>query len=261
VPIHQRHRPGEFCWAELATSDIEAAKNLYPDLFGRGIAEVDMEGGGSYVLFTKGEGQVAGGMQQMEHELGKIPPHWNLYVAVDDAEQSTKVAESLGGTIHAPAFDVMDIGRMSVIADPTGAVLGLWEAKVDRPHITQERDTVVWSELMTPDPEKAGAFYSELFGWDREGFEGNADYTVFSQEGSENGVAGMMPPPMEGVPPVWALYIETDDVDGIAIKVKDAGGQIFMEPTDMAGVGRLAMIADPQNVVFGLLQPDPNQQA
>jgi predicted enzyme related to lactoylglutathione lyase len=113
---------------------------------------------------------------------------------------------------------------------------------------------------MTPDPEKACVFYSELFGWDREGFEGNANYTVFSQEGAENGVAGMMPPPMEGVPPVWALYIETDDVDGIATKVKDAGGQIFMEPADIAGVGRLAMIADPQNVAFGLLQPDPNQQ-
>jgi predicted enzyme related to lactoylglutathione lyase len=151
----------------------------------------------------------------------------------------------------------MDVGRMSVIADPAGAVLGLWEAKLDRPHITQENNTVVWHELMTPDTDKAGAFYSELFGWSREGFQGNDDYMVFSQGGSENGVAGMMPPPMEGVPPVWALYVETDDVDGVANKVKAAGGQIFIPPTDMPGVGRLAMIADPQNVAFGLLQPDP----
>lgn len=264
MPVHQQHQPGEFCWFELATSDIEAAKKLYPDLFGWEINEVPIPGGGSYVLFVKGDAQVGGGMQQGDDEIGRIPPHWNIYVEVEDAEQAAKKAESLGGTIHAPAFDVMGMGRMSVIADPSGAVLGLWESNPsgpDRPHVTHEKNTVVWCELLTPDTDKAGAFYSELFGWKREGFEGNPDYTVFSQKGSESGVGGMMPPPMEGVPPVWALYIETDDVDGIANKVKGAGGQIFMEPTDLPGVGRLAMIADPQNVAFGLLKPDPNQQA
>jgi predicted enzyme related to lactoylglutathione lyase len=260
LTVKKGHDPGEFCWAELATSDIEAAKKLYSELFGWGIDEQDIPGDGKYVLFTKGDGQVAGGMQQGEGEAGKVPPHWNVYVEVEDAEQMAKKAESLGGTIHAPAFDVMDVGRMSVIADPTGAVLGLWESKTARSHVVAEKGAVVWNELMTPDPKKAGAFYSELFGWKLEGFDANPDYTVFSQEGSENGVGGMMPSPMEGVPPVWAIYIEVDDVDGTVEKVKAAGGQVFMEPSDIPTVGRLAMIADPQNVAFGLLKADPNQQ-
>ena len=260
MPTTDRHQPGEFCWAELATSDIDAAKKLYPDLFGWEVDEQEIPGYGTYVLWTLGGAQVAGGMQQGPQEAGKVPPHWNLYVEVEDAEQAAKQAESLGGTIHAPAFDVMDIGRMSVIADPTGAVLGLWESKQDRAHVTAEDNTVVWNELMTPDMDKAGAFYSELFGWTMEPFEGGTGpYQVFHNVEGDNGVGGMMPLPMEGAPPVWAIYVATPDVDGVVDKIKGAGGQTFMGPENIPGVGRLAMVADPQNVAFGVMTPDPNQ--
>jgi len=259
MPTKNRHEPGEFCWAELATTDIEGAKKFYPDLFGWQVNEMEIPGGGSYVIWQLGDSQVAGGMQQGPDEVGKIPPHWNLYVQVEDAEQSAKQAESLGGTIHAPAFDVMEVGRMAVIGDPTGAFLGLWEPKVDRPHIHNENNTVVWNELMTPDTDKAGAFYSELFGWDLKPFEGgNSPYTVFELDG--NGVGGMMTTPMEGVPPVWAVYFATEDVDGVVDKMKGAGGQVFMGPEDIPSVGRIAMGTDPQNSAFGVLKPDPSGQ-
>ena len=107
-------------------------------------------------------------------------------------------------------LDVMDAGRMAVIADPTGAVLAFWEAKA---HIgcgvVNEHGTLTWTELMTPDPAKAAAFYETVLGWTTQTVPmPSGEYTVFHVAGgNEQGIAGAMAPPMPGVPlePVRSL--------------------------------------------------------
>jgi hypothetical protein len=247
-----KHEPGTFSWAELSTSDLDGAIALYTDLFGWDVAKEDIPGGGVYAMFRLNGKDVAAASPQRDEEKG-VPPHWNVYVTVDDAEQTAKQAEASGGTIVAPAFDVMEFGRMAMIADPTGAVFSVWEPKTNiGAHLLGEQGALSWCELLTTDTAKAGAFYTELFGYEREPFgpaEGN--YTVFKK--GETQIAGMMPVPMEGMRSNWGLYFTTADVDAVAGKVLKAGGQAMLQPEDMPGVGRIAVLADPQGAAFGVI--------
>jgi predicted enzyme related to lactoylglutathione lyase len=106
--------------------------------------------------------------------------------------------------------------------------------------------------LLTNDTDKAGAFYKELFGYELEPFGPEGTYTVLKR--GETQIGGMMAAPMEGMPNYWGLYFTTEDVDGVADKVKAAGGTAMMEPTDMPEVGRLAVLADAQGAAFGVIK-------
>ena len=125
-----------------------------------------------------------------------MPPHWNAYVTVADVDASAKLAQSLGGKVLAPPFDVMDAGRMAVIQDPTGAVFCLWKAgKSIGAKITNEPGTICWTELATRDTKAAEAFYTKLFGWTAKvgGAGTPMEYTEFSNQGKPG--VGMMSMP------------------------------------------------------------------
>lgn len=119
----------------------------------------------------------------------------------------------------------------------------------------------VWYELMTPDTAAAERFYRDVVGWGaRRTDTPTTPYTTFLA--GEDGVAGLMTltPQMkaEGAMPGWVCYISTGDVDGSAKAVRATGGAIYLEPTDIPGIGRFAMAADPQGAAFVLFQPaDP----
>jgi len=120
--------------------------------------------------------------------------------------------------------------------------------------------TFLWHELMTPDPAAAKAFYGALLGWqptdmEMEGFT----YTTFAVPGFPSGVAGMMQltPEMagQGLPPNWTGYIEVDDVDRTAGEYEANGGAIHKAPEDIPGIGRFAVVADPQGAVVCIMTP------
>ncbi len=250
-----KHEPGTFSWTDLSTSDLDAAISLYTELFGWDVAKEDLPDGSVYAMFRVNGKDVAAVSALREEEKG-VPPHWNVYVTVEDAEQTAKQAEAAGGAIVAPAFDVMEYGRMAVIADPTGAIFCLWEPKANiGAQLLGEPGAMSWTELMTNDTDKAGAFYAELFGYALTPFGPDGSYTVFKK--GETQIAGMMKAPMEGMPPAWGVYFTSDDVDTVAKKVKAAGGQVYMGPEDMGEVGRISVLADPQGAAFGVIKPLP----
>lgn len=251
MPVFTKHEPGTFSWADLSTSDVDAAISLYTELFGWEVEKEDLPDGGVYAMARVGGKDAAAisPLQPQQAEMG-VPPHWNVYVTVEDAEQAAKECEAAGGSIHAPAFDVMDYGRMAVISDPTGAFFCVWEPKKTiGAQVLGDKNTLGWCELLTGEPEKAVNFYCEVFGYGQQPF-GDTGYTVLTR--GETQIAGVMKPPME-MPSNWGVYFITDDVDGAAAKTKAAGGQAFMEPTDMPEIGRLAVLADPQGAAFGVI--------
>jgi predicted enzyme related to lactoylglutathione lyase len=251
-----RHEPGTFSWADLNTSDLDAAIDLYTDLFGWDVAKEPVSDGSIYAMFRLNGKDVAAASTLREDQPG-VPPHWNVYVTVTDAEQTAKQAEAAGGSIAAPAFDVMEFGRMAVIADPTAAMFCVWEPKTNiGAHVLGEAGALSWTELMTNDTEKAGAFYAELFGYELTPFGPDGSYTVFTK--GEAQIAGLMKSPTDDIPPYWGVYFATEDVDGVTEKVRAAGGQVFMEPADMPEVGRVAALADPQGAPFGVVNPPQN---
>jgi predicted enzyme related to lactoylglutathione lyase len=115
-----------FVHVELNTTDVGKAKEFYGKLFKWTLEDVPMDGDASYTLIKPGEGTGGGMMQQM---IPGAPSSWLAYVDVDDIEAATKQAKSLGAKVMKDVTEVMDAGWLSIIVDPTGAVLGLWKAK------------------------------------------------------------------------------------------------------------------------------------
>ena len=111
-----------------------------------------------------------------------------------------------------------------------------------------------WSELTTPDPEAAGRFYGALFGWTIKNMDmGTGPYHVANV--GETSVAGIMsPPPGAGsMPASWGCYVTVDNVDSTLARCVELGGRTLMPPMDVPGVGRMAVLQDPQGAVFSVI--------
>ena len=124
--------------------------------------------------------------------------------------------------------------------------------------MTNPHGTPIWYELMTADPAASAAFYDHVIGWSTEAEpSGDLDYRMIDtgHEGLVGGMLTLTPDMMaHGAKPTWLFYIGVDDVDATVAKVTAAGGAIHMPAHDMPGVGRLAMVADPQGIPFYVMR-------
>jgi uncharacterized protein len=116
-----------FVHVELGTTDIDKAKSFYRSLFDWQLDDVEMGGGMTYTMIKVGEAGTGGGM--MKHPVPGTPSAWLPYVLVDDIAAATAKAKSLGASIMRDVTEVPGAGSLSIIIDPTGAVLGLWQPK------------------------------------------------------------------------------------------------------------------------------------
>ena len=175
------HAAGTFCWPELATTDVAAAVAFYSAIFGWDGDDQPTPAGEPYTMLKLADREV-GALHPMQPgpRTAGVPPHWMSYVAVVNADDAARTAVGLGGTVIAPPFDVMDAGRMAVLQDPTGAVFSVWQAR-SHPGAGRinEVGALCWTELYTPDTEKAGVFYAALFNWHPKPWDGPTEYTVF----------------------------------------------------------------------------------
>jgi uncharacterized protein len=116
-----------FVHVELNTNDVAKAKGFYGKLFDWKMEDIPNDAaGGTYTMISVGDG-TGGGL--MKHPMPGAPSMWLAYVLVDDIEASTKKAKSLGATVMKDVTEVMGMGWLSIIVDPTGAMLGLWKTK------------------------------------------------------------------------------------------------------------------------------------
>ncbi len=110
---------------------------------------------------------------------------------------------------------------------------------------------------MTPDPGAAAAFYREVFGWTPQEGETPSGMPYTTLLVGEQPTGGMMPPPQEGMPPIWVVYFAVADADATIEKVNAAGGLVPFGPMDVPEVGRVAWLNDPQGATVSILQPAP----
>ena len=239
---------GTFSWAELATSDAGAAKDFYTGLLGWDYDDSPM-GDGTVYSMAKRDGRYVAALFASDQ-----PPHWNCYVTVDSVDAVTARAGELGAHVVAEPFDVMYVGRMAVIADPTGAPVCLWEA---RTHIgaslVNTPGAMTWNDLVTPDPDAAAAFFEALLGWTTEEIPGSGGYRIIRNGERTNGGMMRLDPERMGAdtPPHWMPYFGHEDVDRAVEQVPARGGQLFSGPHRMPQ-GSIAVFADPQGAVFAL---------
>ena len=240
---------------ELATSDQSAGKNFYTSLFGWAPNDIPMGPDSYYTIFRMNGRDVAAGCTLQPDEVAMhIPPHWNLYISLDNADASAKKAGELGGKVIAGPFDVADAGRMAVIQDPTGAYFCLWQPQRNTGvGIVGDPGAFCWADLNTPDPDRAGKFYSALFGWKLSLGEKDPNGYLHIQNGDKF-IGGVPPVQFQNpnAPPHWLLYFSVADVDVSTAKAKDLGARFFMPPMTIEGVGRMAIMADPQGAVSAI---------
>jgi len=252
-----QHAPGTFCWPELATSDQEGAKKFYTSLFGWTFQDSDI-GDGQFYTMLKLNGASVGALYKLrpDESTKGMPPHWGTYVAVDSADAAAAKAKQLGASIMVEPFDVMDVGRMAVIQDPTGAVFSVWQPKK---HIgvgvLDEVGAMCWNELMTTDAAKAKPFYMGLFGWkDETKPMGPMVYTIYKNGGANAGGMMQISPRMGPIPSHWLVYFSVKDCDATVNKATGMGAKVTVPAQDVPGVGRFAILQDPQGAHFGVVK-------
>ena len=118
--------PHPFVHVELNTDDPGRAKAFYSELFAWKLEDMQLPGG-TYTMIGVGEG-TGGGI--MQHPMPGAPSFWLAYVLVDDIHAATQKAKSLGAGVIRDVMEVPDMGSLSIITDPTGAALGLWQPKM-----------------------------------------------------------------------------------------------------------------------------------
>jgi predicted enzyme related to lactoylglutathione lyase len=245
-------------WVDLMTTDQDAAVTFYGDLFDWEFMKSGAETGG-YAMCMK-DGEPVAGIGAMPAEA-PFPAAWTTYLSVGDVDAAVAKATDAGGQVMSPSMTVADaeetLGRMAIIADPTGGVFGVWEPGT---HIgarrVNEAGSLVWSELRSTDPEDSKAFLTNLFGYsyDAPVDDSGMEYHVI-QVGDKmvGGVMGMPPGIPSGMPSHWGTYFATADTDETMAKAIATGATLRGEPMDSPS-GRMAFLSDPQGAAFAVMQ-------
>lgn len=245
------------CWADVSATDVRASGAFYTAVLGWEVPEPDEQWGG-YVT-AEVDGQMVAGIGPVQ---GGAPPSWTVYLATDDVDGVVDRASERGGIVLAPVMDVGPLGRMAVLADPSGAPFGLWQAgtMVGAGRVN-EPGSLTWEDLRSTDPQSARAFYGALFDYEYDAVEmAGPDYATFrlrSEQAPLGGMGPMMGSP-DGTPSHWLVYFGVADTDAAVTAAEAAGGSV-LEPATDTPFGRMAWLADPDGAAFTVMSMDPAQ--
>jgi predicted enzyme related to lactoylglutathione lyase len=261
------YQQGVPCWVDTWQPDADGAVDFYGQIFGWEVEDTMPAGvSGKHYMCRLRDRDVAAVASRPE----EAPPvtAWNTYVWVDDVDGTVAKAKDAGGSVLKEPFDALDGGRIAIVADPSGAAIGVWQPSAHKgAQLVNEPGAWAMSALNTNDPEGAERFYREVFGWGTASFEaGGARITMWTVPGYVGGepqqpvprdvVATMMPPNPDGPPPSWSVDFWIADVDAAAAKVAELGGTVLVEPYDIPNAGlRQGLFVDPQGAAFSLTQP------
>jgi uncharacterized protein len=248
---------GRFVWHDLATSNTDAAASFYTQVTPWKTQPGDYDP--KYTMWVN-DGQPLGGCEVLGDELKarNVAPQWLPYVYVYDVDACTRQVKTLGGEVRMGPYEVPNVGGWSVITDPFGARIGMYEpeAKVPVEHRAPRRGEFSWHELMTADYKAAFEFYHELFGWEKTGESDMGEmgiYLMFGKKGVPYG--GMFNRRPEMPPPNWLSYIRVDDVRQTAEAVKKFGGVVHRGPMEVPGGDMIAICSDPQSAMIAFHTP------
>jgi predicted enzyme related to lactoylglutathione lyase len=232
----------------MATPDFEASAAFYSRFFGWKLSDA----GSGYTTLQLDGLDVAGMFQLPDaaREAGAAS-RWLVYLATEDIGKQLDKVRPAGGRILSPAFDIPDAGRMAMVADATGAEVGLWEAwGHPGAAVMGKPGSLTWTELLTRSRAAAASFYTAVFGWEVEAVQaGEESFITCSRDGTP--VAGMMEMSAAwgDTPSFWMPYFAVEDPDAMASLAVSLGGEVAMAPGEV-GNRRLAVLRDPLGALF-----------
>lgn len=253
MPPRDATPAGAPCWVDLLSSDPDRARAFYGDLFGWRSESAGEEYGG-YVTFSKDGAPVAGCMAN-DGQSG-APDAWTIYLATDDVKATVDAAQVNGGLVLLAPMDMMELGRMAMVADAGQAAIGIWEPGLHAGFgVSGEPGTPSWFELHTRHYDASVAFYQRVFAWETHvaADEPELRYTTLGE--GDASVAGIMDASAflpDGVGAQWSVYVGVVDTDAALAKATDLGGSIVQAAHD-SPYGRFAQVADPTGALFKVI--------
>ncbi len=247
------YEPGTPSWVDLSTADPAAAKEFYGGLFGWEATDAGpVEETGGYAMFTLRGKMVAGVGPLMDPNQPQV---WSTYISTDDVDAAAERARAAGAQAIVEPMDVMDAGRMAMVMHPAGGVVGFWQpGRHTGAELVNEPGSLTWNQLHTRDKDAAAAFYGAVFGWTVGDFGGMGVWNL-----GEKGIGGLMDMPPgtpDEAPAFWITIFAVADADESVAKASELGGSVVSPPTDLEGIGRFALLTDPQGVYFGIIASD-----
>ncbi len=249
-----KYQVGDPCWADLMSSDIDAARVFYPEVLGWTAGDRNSEFGG-YMMFFKDDQPVAGAMSS---EPGSDQASaWTPYLSVSNAQEFVTRAENNGATVFMGPQVVGDIGTMAILADPAGATIGLWEPNNFAGFaLYDQAGAPAWFEHHSRDYNAAVDFYRSAFNWDIQNISDTDEFRYATAGHDETPFAGIMDSSNflpEGVAAQWSMYVGVDSVDASCEAVLRLGGTVVDAAADTP-YGRIASVADMSGATFRLRQ-------
>ena len=252
---------GKIIWRDLLTNDPAASQKFYGELFGWEFESVgtasNLKSNTSYTLIRH-NGRLIGGMiDTLALNNRDDISQWVVLMSVEDVDASVEAVTANGGTIITPPTDLQSRGRLAVIRDAEGALLGLLETRDGDPRDSEpEVDGFLWDELWTSDVQSADAFYNKVAGLtkdtvDVDGMQDTAP-TYSLLKAGDTPRAGIMPNPLDGLDPVWVSYIRVEDPAAITARVAELGGRVIVEAGPRPLGGEVAFVAGPSGAGIAL---------
>lgn len=252
------HYPnGAFSWAALDAVDVPAAKQFFTALFGWTYEDVPM-GEGEFYTIASLAGKPVAGMSAMRADLRATgaPSYWWLNINVDDVDSVAAELAPAGGTDITGPMDVFDQGRMVMLNDPTGALIGLWQARsFEGSGWAGGPGVAGWFELYTRNVPAAVDFYQKILGWrcDMIDFQGSPAAACHN-----NGApVAMIMPQWEEVGltrNAWVVYFGVEDVPAACARIQELGGSVLYGPAEFGGYP-FAHVSDPHGGTFLIAAP------
>jgi uncharacterized protein len=194
-----------------------------------------------------------------EMKAGGARPTWLFYIGVDAVDANVAKITAAGGSVRMPAFDIPNVGRLALVADPQGIPFYVMRGASEESSAAWDRMAMGkcnWNELATTDQAAANAFYADVFGWtypDKMPMGDMGDYIFVDAAGERIGAT--MTAQAAGPPPAWQFYFRAPDIEKAAETVKAKGGNVHAGPMEVPGGDRIIVASDPHGVMFGVVGP------
>ncbi len=238
-------RSGVPYWAQLSSTDPAAAASYYEEMFGWHLPAGET-----------GVCELGGVAASVIETAAKVQSSkWTTYLYAEDLEAALDRVVAAGGTrVEAPQASAS--GRqVAKFADPSGAVIGLFERGSSGAALVNEPGALIWGELITDDVQASAEFYRGAFGWDLSDPPGPLARREWLVDGRP--IAGLLPRPAAmpvEMPVYWDTYFGTADPDAAIRLAPTLGGTVLMGPADVE-IGRIGVFADPTGAAFSVLAP------
>lgn len=241
---------GKMVWADLLTNDIDAAADFYRAVFGWSISASADSG----YLNASLDGELIAAISSYQGSAPDEPGIWLASLSVESVDAAMKRGVAQGGVQLAPGEDLPGRGRVAVLQDPQGAVVGVMRATGGDPAdgAKLRSGDWIWPELWSPEPAAIVPFYRQVFGYEYELLQDDngLQHHVLARDNIAR--ASVVQTPLEDVEPNWLLYLLVDDMEATLTALRTNGGKVLWDAAPGDAMSDVAIIMDPTGGVLGL---------